>query len=173
MSLENKPTTYLSMMYLRFTWLKFSLFEVSQKISESSKFAKTSLIMLYNNTLPILCSILFGLLFHVFSYLHHHLKSFAFQGVFSNAEPQLLQPNLHPVVTAKKKKPTCTLEVKDAVYKAVKRDGMSLSLAHIASVFGISGGKSAVQKIVLGGPYDQLVGFQRCKPTSCISWRLQ
>ena len=42
MSLENKPTTYLSMMYLRFTRLKFSLFQVSQKISQSSDFAKTS-----------------------------------------------------------------------------------------------------------------------------------
>ena len=42
MSLENKPTTYSSMMYLRFTRLKFSFFEVSQKISESSDFAETS-----------------------------------------------------------------------------------------------------------------------------------
>ena len=42
MSLENKPTTYSSMMYLRFIRLKFSFFEVSQKISESSDFAKTS-----------------------------------------------------------------------------------------------------------------------------------
>ena len=42
MSLENKPTTYSSMIYLRFTRLKFSFFEVSQKISESSDFAKTS-----------------------------------------------------------------------------------------------------------------------------------
>ena len=32
MSLENKPTTYLSMMYLKSTRLKFSLFEVSQNI---------------------------------------------------------------------------------------------------------------------------------------------
>ena len=42
MSLENKPTTYSSMMYLRFTRLKFSFFEVSQKISQSADFAKTS-----------------------------------------------------------------------------------------------------------------------------------
>ena len=42
MSLENKPTTYLSMIYLRFTRLKFSFFEVSQKISEKSDFVKTS-----------------------------------------------------------------------------------------------------------------------------------
>ena len=42
MSLKNKPTTYSSMIYLRFTRLKFSFFEVSQKISESSDFAKTS-----------------------------------------------------------------------------------------------------------------------------------
>ena len=41
MSLENKTTTYSSMMYLRFTRLKFSLFEVSQKISEISDFAET------------------------------------------------------------------------------------------------------------------------------------
>ena len=37
----------------------------------------------------------------------------------------------------------------------------TVSLAHAVSVFGISGGKSAVQNIVLGGPFDQLVGFQR------------
>ena len=42
MSLENKPTIYSSMMYLRFIRLKFSFFEVSQKISESSDIAKTS-----------------------------------------------------------------------------------------------------------------------------------
>ena len=42
MSLENKPTTYSSMIYLRFMRIKISLFEVSQKISESSDFAKTS-----------------------------------------------------------------------------------------------------------------------------------
>ena len=41
-----------------------------------------------------------------------------------------------------------------------------MSLAHAASVFGISGGISAVQNIVLGGPYGQLVGFQRCRFTS-------
>ena len=39
MSLENKPTTYSSMIYLRFSRLKFSLFKVSQKISQSSDFA--------------------------------------------------------------------------------------------------------------------------------------
>ena len=42
MSLENKPTTYSRMIYLRFTRLKFSFFQVSQKISESSDFAETS-----------------------------------------------------------------------------------------------------------------------------------
>ena len=40
MSLENKPTTYSSMIYLRFIRLKFSFFEVSQIISERSDFAK-------------------------------------------------------------------------------------------------------------------------------------
>ena len=89
----------------------------------------------------------------------------------SNAEPQFLQPNLHPVVTAKKKRSAYTFEVKDAVYKAVKRDGMSL--AHAASAFQISGGKSAVQNIVLGGPYDELVGFQRCRFTSHIMLQLE
>ena len=43
-----------------------------------------------------------------------------------------------------------------------------MSLTHAASVFGISGGISAVQKIVLDGPNDQLVGFQRCRFTSHI-----
>ena len=42
MRLENKRTTYSSMMYLRFSLIKFSFFEVSQKIYESSDFAKTS-----------------------------------------------------------------------------------------------------------------------------------
>ena len=42
MSLENKPTTYSSMMYLKFSRLKYSLFEVSQKIFQSSDFAKIS-----------------------------------------------------------------------------------------------------------------------------------
>ena len=32
-----------------------------------------------------------------------------------------------------------------------------MSLAHAASVFGIFEGKSAVQNIVLGGPYDPLL----------------
>lgn len=49
---------------------------------------------------------------------------------------------------------------KDDVYKAVKRDGKSL--AHAASSFGISSGISAVQNIILGRLYDQLMGFQRC-----------
>ena len=89
----------------------------------------------------------------------------------SNAEPQFLQPNLHPVVTAKKKRSACTFEVKDAVYKAVKRDGVSL--AHAASVFLISGGKSAAQNIVPGGPYDELVGFQLCRLTSHIMLQLK
>ena len=68
----------------------------------------------------------------------------------SNAEPQFLQPNIYPVVTAKKKRSAYIFEVKDAEYKTIKRDGMSL--AHATSVFGISGGKSAVQNILLGGP---------------------
>ena len=89
----------------------------------------------------------------------------------SQAEPQFLRTNIHSVVTAKQKRSAFTFEVKDAVYKAVKRDGMSL--AYAASVFGISGGKSAVQNIVLGGPIDQLMGFQRRRFTSHIMLQLE
>ena len=90
----------------------------------------------------------------------------------SNAEPQFLQPNLHTVVTAKKKRSAYTFEVKNAVYKVVKRDGVSLAYA-ASAFFGISGGKSAVQNIVLGGPYNQLVEFQRCRFTSHIMLQLE
>ena len=47
-----------------------------------------------------------------------------------------------------------------------------MSLAHAASVFGISGEKSAVQNILLGGPHDQLVGLQ-CLLTSHIILELE
>ena len=44
------------------------------------------------------------------------------------------------------------------LYLAAKQDG--ISVAHAASVFRISGGKLAVQIIVLGGSYyNQLLGF--------------
>ena len=46
-------------------------------------------------------------------------------------------------------------------------------LGHAASVFGISRGKSAVQNIDLGRPYDQLVGFQRCRFTLHIMLQLE
>ena len=98
-------------------------------------------------------------------------KKICISSCVSNAEPQFLQPKPHPVVTAKKKRPAYTFEVKDAVHKAVKRDGMSL--AHAASVFSISGGKSPVPNIVFAGPYNQLVGFQFCRFTSHIMLQLE
>ena len=63
------------------------------------------------------------------------------------------------MVTAKKTKLTYIFEVIDVVCKAVKLDGISLALASRYSEYP---GKSAVQIIVLGGPYyDQLEEFQR------------
>lgn len=44
-----------------------------------------------------------------------------------------------------------------------------MSLAHAVSVFGISDGISALQDIVLGGPCDQLVGFQQICSTHYAS----
>ena len=98
-------------------------------------------------------------------------KTICISSCMSNAEPRFLQPNLHPIVTAKKKRSSYTFEVNDAVYEVIKRDG--IRLAHAASVFGISGGKSQFRKNVLGGRYHQLVGFQRCRFTSHIMLQLE
>ena len=53
----------------------------------------------------------------------------------SNSEILLLQSNLQSVVTAKKKKSAYTFDVKDAVYKAVKRDGMSWHMPPLYSEY--------------------------------------
>ena len=59
----------------------------------------------------------------------------------------------------KKKRKSYTFETKQAVYDAVKTGG--LKYADAAAQFGIAGGKSAVQNIVKGGPYETFIGFKR------------
>ena len=87
---------------------------------------------------------------------------------------QMSSPPSKKCLMLNHKKKRCsqhTSEVKNAVYIAVKRDGMSL--AHIAAVFGIPRGKSAVQNIVINELCDQLVGYQRCRFTSHIMLQLE
>ena len=100
-------------------------------------------------------------------------KKIRISSCVSNAAPQLLQPNLHSVVTAKKKRLARTFQVKDAVYKAVKGDGMSIT--HAASVFGISGGKLASRELFFLGPIISRWDLSAVDllHTSCYSWRLQ
>ena len=112
----------------------------------TSKFSENvgylTLVILYNITPPILCSNLLSPILPPIELSLPPTKKICISRCVSNAEPQFLQLNLYPIVTAKKKRSAYIFEVKDAVYKAVKRDVMSLALA--ASVFQISGGKSAV-----------------------------
>jgi hypothetical protein len=67
----------------------------------------------------------------------------------------------------KKKRKSYTFETKQAVYNAVKTDG--LKYAEAAAQFGIAGGKSAVQNIVKSGPYGEVLGFKRQRMVpSCV-----
>jgi hypothetical protein len=68
---------------------------------------------------------------------------------------------------ATRKKKSYTFETKQAVYNAVKIDG--LKYADAAAQFGIAGGKSTVQNIVKSGHYETLLGFKRqCMVPSCV-----
>ena len=95
------------------------------------------------------------LLFHLFRCHHHYLKRMAFHVTCLKLYHHCCNPQFSPC------KSIYTFEVKDAVYKAVKQDGMSWT--HADSVFWISGGKWAVKENVLGRPSHQLVGFRRCR----------
>ena len=71
----------------------------------------------------------------------------------------------------KRKRQCYTLETKQQVYVAVKEKG--LKYADAAVRFHIMGGKSAVQNIVKGGPYDHFHGMKRMRVVPSIMIRLE